>query len=64
MLNVKSLVIWIKHTEDHALNYRNWTEKAKANGKSRAAGLLEEAADMSPEIDETLHAAPAAIDEG
>jgi len=22
---------WIKHNEDHAINYRNWVKKAKAN---------------------------------
>ena len=31
---------WIKHNEDHVLNYRNWAEKAKTND-------LEEAAEMS-----------------
>ena len=43
----KLLRHWIKHNEDHALNYRNWAEKAKANGYGPTAGLLEEAADMS-----------------
>ncbi|MBW2338715.1 MAG: hypothetical protein JRF47_18585 [Deltaproteobacteria bacterium] len=30
----KMLSHWIKHNEDHASNYRNWAEKAKANGKA------------------------------
>jgi hypothetical protein len=32
----KMLSHWIKHNEDHASNYRNWAEKAKANGKDKA----------------------------
>ena len=59
----KLLSHWIKHNEDHALNYRNWAEKAKANGKSQAAGLLEEAADMSLKINEKFEAASAAMRE-
>mgnify|MGYP000022356956 CR=1 FL=1 len=30
---LKLLNHWIKHNEDHAFNYRNWAEKAKANGQ-------------------------------
>jgi len=30
---------WIKHNEDHALNYRNWAEKAKTNGQEEAAEM-------------------------
>jgi hypothetical protein len=54
---LKLLGHWIKHNEDHALNYRKWAEKAKANGRSNAAGLLEEAADMSLTINEKFEAA-------
>ena len=57
----KLLSHWIKHNEDHALNYRNWAEKAKANGNSQAAGLLEEAAKMSLKTNEKFEAALAAI---
>ena len=39
----KMLSHWIKHNEDHASNYRNWAEKAKANGIDKAGILLEEA---------------------
>ena len=48
---------WIKHNEDHALNYRNWAEKAKANGMENAAVLLAEAADMSLAVNERFEAA-------
>ena len=44
---LKLLNHWIKHNEDHALNYRNWAEKAKANDQKKAAALLAEAAEMS-----------------
>jgi hypothetical protein len=57
----KLLSHWIKHNQDHALNYRNWAEKAKTNGKGQAAGLLEEAADMSLTINEKFEAALAEL---
>jgi len=53
----KILGHWIKHNEDHASNYRNWAEKAKANGIDKAGKLLEEAADMSLAINEKFEAA-------
>ena len=43
---------WIKHNEDHVLNYRNWAEKAKANGRQKTAEFLTEAAEMSLAINE------------
>ena len=58
---LKLLDHWIKHNEDHALNYRKWAEKAKTNGISDAAGLLEEVADMSLTINEKLEAALATL---
>ena len=53
----KIIVHWIKHNEDHASNYRNWAEKAKANDMEKAGILLEEAAAMSLEINEKFEAA-------
>ncbi len=53
----KMLSHWIKHNEDHASNYRNWAEKAKANGKDEAGVLLEEAAEMSLATNEKFEAA-------
>ncbi|MBT8366614.1 MAG: hypothetical protein KJP23_18135 [Deltaproteobacteria bacterium] len=52
---------WIKRNENHALNYRNWAEKAKTNGKASAGVLLEEAAEMSLAINEKFAAALAII---
>ena len=52
---------WIKHNEDHVLNYRNWAEKAKANGNEKTAEFLEEAAEMSQAINEKFEAALATL---
>ncbi len=52
---------WIKHNEEHALNYRNWAEKAKANGQEEAGALLEEAAVMSLAVNERFQKALALI---
>jgi hypothetical protein len=57
----KMLSHWIKHNEDHASNYRNWAEKAKANGKDKAGILLEEAADMSLAINAKFQMALALV---
>jgi len=57
----KLLDHWIKHNQDHALNYRNWAEKAKANGKDEAGMLLGEAADMSLAINAKFEAALALV---
>ena len=57
----KMLSHWIKHNENHALNYRNWAEKAKANGKDDAGVLLEAAAEMSLAINEKFTAAAALL---
>ena len=53
----KILGHWIKHNEDHASNYRNWAEKAKAKDMEEAAILLEEAADMSLAMNEKFRKA-------
>ena len=52
---------WIKHNEDHASNYRNWAQKAKANGNDKARLLLEDAAEMSLVINEKYTAALEAV---
>jgi hypothetical protein len=54
---LKLLNHWIKHNEDHALNYRNWVEKAKAKGKDETGLPIEEAAEMSLAINEKFEAA-------
>ena len=44
---VKLLEHWIKHNDDHAENYRDWSKKTKEKGISDIGLLLEEAADMT-----------------
>ena len=58
---VKIISHWIKHNEEHALNYRNWAEKAKANEQHQAAALLEEAADLSLSVNQKFEAALAGL---
>ena len=53
----KMLNHWIKHNKDHALNYRNWAEKAKANRQEEAGALLEEAAEMSLAVNDRFQKA-------
>jgi len=52
---------WIKHNEDHTLNYRNWPEKAKTNGHEEASALLEAAAEMSLAVNAKFEKALALI---
>jgi hypothetical protein len=47
---VKLLEHWIKHNEDHAISYRDWAKKAKENNMSDTVSLLEDAADMTVEM--------------
>ena len=58
---LKILQHWIQHNEDHALNYRNWAQKAKANDKHEAGDLLEEAATLSLAVNEKFAAALASL---
>jgi hypothetical protein len=58
---LKLLDHWIKHNEDHALNYRNWAEKAKANGWEEAGALIGEAAEISLAVNEKFQKALALI---
>jgi hypothetical protein len=33
---------WMEHNEEHAKNYRNWAEKARAAGRDDLASILDE----------------------
>ena len=52
---------WIKHNEDHTLNYRNWAKKAKTNGHEEAGALHDAAAEMSLAMNESFQKALALI---
>lgn len=58
---VKLLEHWIKHNEDHAVSYRDWAKKAKENNMSETVSLLEDAADMSIEMNKKFEKALAFI---
>jgi len=58
---LKTLNHWINRNQDHALNYRNWAEKAKTNGQKEAGALLEAAAEMSLAVNKRFHKALALI---
>lgn len=60
---LKLLNHWIKHNEEHALNYRNWAEKAKANGREEAGAVLGEAAEISLTVNQRFQKALALIGE-
>ena len=54
---LKLLEHWIKHNEDHAINYRNWAEKAKSNNLAEAGALMVEAAVLSQAVNEKFQKA-------
>ena len=58
---LKLLNHWIKHNKEHALNYRNWAEKAKTNGQEETGALLKEAPVMSLAVNEKFQKALALI---
>ena len=58
---IKLLEHWIGHNDDHAESYRNWADKARAEGLGEAAGLLEEAAEATLAITETFRQAAQVI---
>jgi hypothetical protein len=58
---LKMLDHWIKHNEDHAVNYRNWAKKAKTKGEDEAGRLLEEAAEMSIAVNDKFEKALAVL---
>jgi hypothetical protein len=61
---IKLLEHWIKHNEDHAQTYRDWAQKAKEKNMSKAALLLEDAAEMTLSISKKFELAIKFMDEG
>ena len=43
----KMLTHWIKHNNEHADNYSNWSTQANGNHLDSIAELLDQAADMT-----------------
>jgi rubrerythrin len=46
----KLLEYWIKHNEDHARTYLEWSKKADSQGLKDIVSLLKEASEMSTSI--------------
>ena len=61
---IKLLKHWINHNDDHAQTYRDWAQKAKEKNKSKAALMLEDAAEMTLSISKKFESAIKFIDEG
>lgn len=61
---IKRLEHWIKHNEDHAQTYRDWAQKAKEKNKSKAALMLEDAAEMTLAISKKFELAIKFMGEG
>ena len=61
---IKLLEHWIKHNDDHAQTYREWAQKAKEKNKSKAALMMEDAAEMTLSISKKFESAMKLIDEG
>ena len=61
---LKLLDHWVKHNTDHAVTYRNWAEKAKANGMSEVARLLEDAAKASLQVNDLFRQASDRVTDG
>lgn len=47
---IKLLEHWIKHNEDHAGTYTDWANKAKVNDMNQASVFLEDATEMTLQI--------------
>jgi mevalonate pyrophosphate decarboxylase len=47
---VKLFQYWMKHNEDHAKTYREWSKKADIEGLKDVVSLLEEASELTMSI--------------
>jgi len=54
---VKLLEHWIRHNEDHAENYRDWSRKAKEKNFAQEGRLIADAAEMTLAISQKFEAA-------
>ncbi|MGD8366734.1 MAG: hypothetical protein PVG78_03750 [Desulfobacterales bacterium] len=48
---------WIQHNDDHIRSYREWAEKARAQGLAEVAAKIDEAAEMTAAVSEAFHQA-------
>ena len=54
---VKLLEHWIKHNDDHAGTYKDWSKKAKDNNLEQAGLMIKEAAEMTLQINDKFREA-------
>jgi hypothetical protein len=55
---------WIQHNDDHIRSYREWAEKARAQGLAEAAGKIDEAAEKTAAVSEAFRKALASTGKG
>ena len=53
----KLLEYWIKHNEEHAKNYLEWSKKAHGEGLKSVVSLLEEASELTISINQLFEKA-------
>jgi hypothetical protein len=54
---------WIEHNDEHAADFRNWAEKARAAGEQEVAEEIDTAAKELGWVNEALRAALEKLDE-
>ena len=54
---IKLLEHWIKHNDDHAGTYKDWSKKAKDNNLEQAGLMIKEAAEMTLQINDKFREA-------
>lgn len=54
---IKMLEHWIRHNQDHAKTYLEWSDKLKDLNLTEASALIDEAASMSAKINEKFQKA-------
>jgi hypothetical protein len=54
---------WIEHNDEHAADFRNWAEKARAAGQKEVAEEIDTAAKELGWVNEALEAALEKLDE-
>ena len=60
---VKLLDHWIQHNDHHVEDYRQWAGKARENGQSAVAALLDAAAELTDTISDRFREASKAVQE-
>ena len=54
---IKLFEHWIKHNDDHAGTYKDWSKKAKDNNLEQVSSIIQEAAEMTVQINDKFREA-------